>query len=149
MILQAHNRHSPAASADFDPAEWRSRLEQYRIAKALNDADCAFGPLRDATAAFELDQMRRGARPGEPASPAAQAGWQALETAEALHQKQYTEPFWRAARALVMTPAPTAEALTLKVAIIKDEEVWNDGQLPGEAMDYVLADARRLSEARG
>lgn len=130
-----------------DVSQWERRLQDYLLLKALKDADAAFGRFHSANEVHDLAKIRRGERPGDT-SEAAKAAWEVLEGEEAIHQKQFTEPLWAAGRLLAMTPAPTVEALVAKVQIITDEEIWNDAALPGEAMDYILADARRLAAGR-
>jgi hypothetical protein len=134
-------------------SEWDARLADYLRCDALQFADSEFGAYAAANEKLTLAAIQLEARYGDAYRSSPQAKVLAdiahAENAEANQRwsDTYLKPFWRAARDLASTPAPTLAAALFKVALIHSEEVWNDAKFAGNAMQIVSEDFARLQGA--
>ena len=139
----------------MEAPEWNDALRRYQIATALADADFSFGAFRQANRDFDMAKLHLRDRFGSVAKAKAdpQAAkewaciWSALTAAEEARIMTFSRPRWKAARELAMAPAPTLEAVRLKIEMIKSEELDNNSQMPGDPMAIIVEDLARLAPA--
>lgn len=138
------------ATLGADP-EWDERLTAYLRLDGLQYAHVEFGPLARANEANSLVCMDLQGKYGPrwksnpEAIVLAEPSIEAAQTAEAVWTAEYCEPYWQAARDLVLTPAPTLLAALFKIRLIEWDELDNDGILNRDCFEIVVADMARLA----
>lgn len=117
----------------MDRTTWDKAVATYRGARLLSDAVESFGPHHEICSEYE--------RAGH-SNPALR---EAMLRSELAVSENIYKPLWAAANALVLCPAPDLDALTYKLAVIKDEEVWNDSDFRGDCWQVFAEEVERLT----
>lgn len=141
------------ATLGVDPA-WDKRMAAYLRLGSLQQAHASFGPLAQANEASAVKHCELEQRFGPhwksntKAWTEAQPLYAAALEIETQWTEQLCEPFWQAARDLVLTPAPTLAAALFKVRLIEWEDLDNDGAMTRDCFEIVAEDIERLSGGR-
>lgn len=153
--LAGHCAYTAAALATLGAApEWDARLTEYLRLQALQEAHSLFGPLSRAEEANAIEHGQAEARhgPNWRNVPAALASVSVTAAAALAVEDQWTQeycrPFWRAARELACTPAPSLQAALFKVRLIEWEEIDNDAEMTRDCFEIVAEDMARLARGR-
>lgn len=140
---------SPATATTHTPdPRWNRRVARYRRARALMEADYAFGDNAKANEAFNTARAEAVRAVGEgrlDEHPGFPEAWEAMSRADEERFRRYIRPADLAAMLVVLTPAPNLEAALLKVEIIKEHELDNYSPMPRDPFGIVLEDMRRLA----
>lgn len=152
-LIAAHNCafHSLALSTLGTDSLWGAHLTAYLAAQTLQQAECDYGALALTCDESERERLRAKDTygPGWQSNPSPLATVErARLAADAAHDKwskDLCEPFWKATRKLVATPAPTLAAALFKAQVIRLDEVWNDAELSDDCMRIIAEDMARLN----
>jgi hypothetical protein len=150
LTHKAVSMSAAIATLGTDP-EWDRRVTEYLRCDALQSAFAGFGGLFQAAEDCTLKRWEAERLFGH--------GWQQtaegrafmadahkkVNQAEELHAETYLRPFWNAAKALVMTPAPNVQAAAYKALVIEADEIWNSHDMPDDCLQIVADDFARVT----
>lgn len=138
------------STTGIDPV-WDKALHAYLRADALQHAVSQFGPLAQVEEKRQHAQIELEAKYGRnwTSHPDTEQRRGELDkecsAAETDWSERHCRPFWRAGRELAATPAPSMPAALFKAVLIEQDEVWNDGDFPLDAMQVLHEDFARLA----
>ncbi|WP_298165119.1 hypothetical protein [Novosphingobium sp.] len=135
-------------------SEWDRCLRAYLAWDTKVRAQTQYGAYDKAMEAGTLGRLDLESRFGKGwmRHPDAQGEFESIRAmekdADDAFTLNFTVPFWKAARDLVLTPAPSLAAALFKAAVIEWEEVWNDSDMTADCVEILDADlARFVGEA--
>lgn len=130
---------------------WDAAAKCFLAANCLQLADLDHGALAQASERSAQERIRleslhgRNWREDPRARQATGRLVEAERAADDAWHKQFTEPFWKAIRDLVLVPAPTIAAAVFKADLIHAEEAWNDSAFEADCMQILQNDFARLT----
>lgn len=132
---------------------WASALTRFKLADALYRSNNAFSKSKNLLNTYDLEELAGvracgtilAAKAHAFHGPRMAAALAAVDEADDRAFREIINPADQAALALVLTPAPDADALLFKVDVIERYELDNYSDFPGDPIDHIAAEAARLA----
>lgn len=142
----------PDCAASLATAEWNHRFGDYRRLVAEAEEAAATGWFAAANARYDRAQAEIAARFGswEAAADRAdgrrarRAAFRRVAKAEDGYWARCTAPMQRAAVILALTPAPDLEALSAKIAVMRELRLHELSRMKRDCFNVLEEDVRQL-----